>query len=108
MPLPGAVPVMLSAGERKTLKKRVRGAKTAWRDRLRAQIVLAAARLDMIQVKDIRQWFNKLAVDCQCCAQGKTQHGQRIKSAAAHSGNAATKRYRHLAAKTHAIHCMPH
>ena len=44
MPLPGAVPVMLSAGERKTLKKRVRGAKTAWRDRLRAQIVLAAAR----------------------------------------------------------------
>src|SRR5689334_8025917 len=44
MPLPGAVPVMLSAGERTTLKKRVRGAKTAWRDRLRAQIVLAAAR----------------------------------------------------------------
>ena len=29
MPLPGAVPVMLSAGERTTLKKRVRGAKTA-------------------------------------------------------------------------------
>ena len=44
MPLLGAVPVMLSAGERKTLKKRVRGAKTAHRDRLRAQIVLAAAR----------------------------------------------------------------
>ena len=44
MPLPGAVPVMLSAGERTTLKKRVRGAKTAHRDRLRAQIVLAAAR----------------------------------------------------------------
>src|SRR5436305_13557745 len=43
MPLPGAVPVMLSAGERRTLKRRVRGAKTAWRDRLRAQIVLAAA-----------------------------------------------------------------
>jgi transposase-like protein len=44
MPLPGAVPVMLSAGERTILNKRVRGAKTAWRDRLRAQIVLAAAR----------------------------------------------------------------
>ena len=29
MPLPGAVPVVLSAGERKTLKKCVRGAKTA-------------------------------------------------------------------------------
>jgi FixJ family two-component response regulator len=35
---------MLSAGERRTLNKRVRGAKTAHRDRLRAQIVLAAAR----------------------------------------------------------------
>ena len=44
MPLLRAVPVMLSAGERATLKKRVRGAKTACRDRLRAQIVLAAAR----------------------------------------------------------------
>src|SRR6266852_991149 len=44
MPLPAAVPVTLTAAERKTLKKRVRGAKTCWRDRLRAQIVLAAAR----------------------------------------------------------------
>ena len=44
MPLLRAVPVMLSAGERRTLNNRVRGAKTAWRDRLRAQIVLAAAR----------------------------------------------------------------
>ena len=44
MPLLRAVPVMLSAGERTTLNKRVRGAKTAHRDRLRAQIVLAAAR----------------------------------------------------------------
>ena len=44
MPLLGAVPVMLSAGERTTLKQRVREAKTDWRDRLRAQIVLAAAR----------------------------------------------------------------
>jgi transposase len=41
---PAAVPVTLTASERKTLKKRVRGAKTCWRDRLRAQIVLDAAR----------------------------------------------------------------
>ena len=41
---PAAVPVMLTAAERKTLKKRVRGAKTPYRDRLRAQIVLTAAR----------------------------------------------------------------
>jgi transposase len=41
---PAAVPVTLAASERKTLKKRVRGAKTCWRDRLRAQVVLAAAR----------------------------------------------------------------
>ena len=44
MPLPAAVPVTLTAAERKTLKMRVRGAKTCWRDRLRAQIVLDAAR----------------------------------------------------------------
>ncbi len=41
---PAAVPVTLAAAERKTLKKRARGAKTPYRDRLRAQIVLAAAR----------------------------------------------------------------
>jgi hypothetical protein len=35
------VPVILSAGERKALSKRARGAKTAHRDWLRAQIVLA-------------------------------------------------------------------
>ena len=44
MPLPCAVPVTLTAAERTTLKKRARGAKTPHRDRLRAQIVLAAAR----------------------------------------------------------------
>ena len=44
MPLPRAVPVTLTATERTTLKDRARGAKTAHRDRLRAQIVLAAAR----------------------------------------------------------------
>jgi transposase len=43
MPLPRAVPVTLTASERKTLKKRVRGAKTPYRDWLRARIVLAAA-----------------------------------------------------------------
>jgi transposase len=43
MPLCAAVPVTLTAAERKTLKERVRGARTCWRDRLRAQIVLAAA-----------------------------------------------------------------
>jgi transposase len=41
---PAAVPVTLTASERKTLKKRVRGAKTPYRDRVRAQVVLAAAR----------------------------------------------------------------
>jgi transposase len=41
---PAAVPVTLTASERKTLKKRVRGAKTPYRDWLRAQIVLEAAR----------------------------------------------------------------
>jgi len=44
MPLPRAVPVMLTAAERTVLNKRACGAKTAHRDRLRAQIVLAAAR----------------------------------------------------------------
>jgi len=41
---PAAVPVTLTASERKILKTRVRGAKTPYRDRLRAQVVLAAAR----------------------------------------------------------------
>ena len=71
MPLLGAVPVMLSAGERTTLKKRVRGAKTAWRDRLRAQIVLAAARgrgnariaRDLgISQDTVRKWRRRFAV----------------------------------------------
>ena len=71
MPLLRAVPVMLSAGERTALKKRVRGAKTAWRDRLRAQIVLAAARgrdnariaADLqITVDTVRKWRRRFAV----------------------------------------------
>ena len=44
MPVVRAVPVGLTASERKMLKKRGRGAKTAHRDRQRALIVLAAAR----------------------------------------------------------------
>jgi transposase len=43
MPL-RAVQVVLSASERKTLKKRVRGAKTPRRDWVRAQVILLAAR----------------------------------------------------------------
>jgi transposase len=39
-----AVRIALSASERKVLKGRVRGAKTPWRDRLRAEIILLAAR----------------------------------------------------------------
>jgi transposase len=71
MPLSRAVPVMLSAGERTTLKKRVRGAKTPWRDRLRAQIVLAAARgrdnariaHDLgISQDTVRKWRGRFAV----------------------------------------------
>jgi Winged helix-turn helix len=71
MPLPGAVPAVLSAGERRTLKRRVRGAKTAYRDRLRAQIVLAAARgrdnariaADLrISVDTVRRWRGRFAV----------------------------------------------
>jgi len=70
MPLLRAVPVMLSAGERTALNKRVRGAKTAHRDRLRAQIVLAAARgrdnariaADLrISVDTVRKWRGRFA-----------------------------------------------
>ena len=65
-----AVPVMLSAGERTTLNKRVRGAKTAYRDRLRAQIVLAAARGHPnariaaglgISIDTVRKWRGRFA-----------------------------------------------
>ena len=70
MPLPRAVPVTLTAAERTTLKKRARGAKTAYRDRLRAQIVLAAARgrdnariaADLqITVDTVRKWRGRFA-----------------------------------------------
>ena len=70
MPLPAAVPVTLTAAERKTLKMRVRGAKTPYRDRLRAQIVLAAARgrdnariaRDLgVAVDTVRKWRGRFA-----------------------------------------------
>src|SRR5207248_4282970 len=70
MPLLHAVPVVLSAGERRTLTKRVRGAKTPWRDRLRAQIVLAAARGQPnariaaglgVSVDTVRKWRGRFA-----------------------------------------------
>jgi integrase len=32
---------------------------------------LGEKRLHRVEVKDVRQWLNKLAVICQCCAQGK-------------------------------------
>ena len=68
--LPAAVPVTLAASERKILKKRVRGAKTPYRDRLRAQVVLEAARgrdnariaagLE-ISVNTVRKWRGRFA-----------------------------------------------
>ena len=69
MPL-SAVAVTLTASERKTLKLRVRGAKTPWRDRLRAQVVLAAARgrpnariaADLgVSVDTVRKWRGRFA-----------------------------------------------
>jgi transposase len=65
-----AVPVTLTASARKTLKKRVRGAKTHWRDRLRAQVVLFAERgrrnariaADLgIDVGTVRKWRGRFA-----------------------------------------------
>jgi transposase len=70
MPQCCAVPVMLSAGERRALKKRARGARTAYRDWLRAQIVLAAARgrasariaADLhVSVDTVRKWRGRFA-----------------------------------------------
>jgi transposase len=70
MPRYRAVPVLLSAGERKVLKKRARRAKTAYRDWLRAQIVLAAARgrasariaADLhVSADTVRKWRGRFA-----------------------------------------------
>jgi transposase len=70
MPQHRAVPVVLSAGERKRLRKRARGAKTTYRDWLRAQIVLAAARgranariaADLrVSTDTVRKWRGRFA-----------------------------------------------
>src|SRR5512135_275866 len=67
---PAAVPVTLTASERKTLKACVRGTKTPYRDRLRAQIVLAAARdrpneriagVLRVSVNTVRKWRGRFA-----------------------------------------------
>ena len=67
---PAAVPVTLTAAERKTLKNKVRGAKTPYRDRLRAQIVLDAAggrdnaRIAAgrgVSVNTVRKWRDRFA-----------------------------------------------
>ena len=67
---PRAVPVTLTAGERKMLEKRARGAKTPHRDRVRAQIVLPAARgrassriaADLgISLDMVRKWRGRFA-----------------------------------------------
>src|SRR5580704_2838053 len=71
MPLPCAVPVTLTAAERTTLKERAGGATTAYRDRLRALIVLGAARgrdnariaADLrVAVDTVRKWRGRFAV----------------------------------------------
>jgi transposase len=70
MPQQHAVLVTLSAGERKVLKKRARGARTGYRDWLRAQIVLAAARgqasariaADLhVSADTVRKWRGRFA-----------------------------------------------
>jgi transposase len=70
MPQNRAVLVVLSAGERRTLKKCAWGAKTAHRDWLRAQIVLAAAggrasariAADLqVGVDTVRKWRGRFA-----------------------------------------------
>jgi transposase len=70
MPRYRTVPVMLSAGERWALTKRARGVKTAHRDWLRAQIVLAAAggrasariAADLhVSVDTVRKWRGRFA-----------------------------------------------
>jgi transposase len=70
MPQCRAVAVVLSAGERRALTERARGAKTAHRDWLRAQIVLAAAggrasariAADLhVSVDTVRKWRGRFS-----------------------------------------------
>jgi hypothetical protein len=59
--------------------------------RLHIDPYLGHKRLDKLQVKDVRQWLNKLASVCQCCTQGKTSAGQNPSGDAAQSASAAGK-----------------
>jgi transposase len=70
VPLSRALPVRLTAAERKILKERARGARTPHRDRVRAQIVLAAGRgrdnariaADLrITADTVRKWRGRFA-----------------------------------------------
>jgi transposase len=70
MSSPHAVPVTLAASQHKTLSRRVRGARTPYRDWLRARIVLAAARgRDNAQIaaglgvsiNTVRKWRGRFA-----------------------------------------------
>ncbi len=74
--------VTLTAAERNTLKMRVRRARTPWLDRLRAQIVLAAARgrinariaADLgINVDTVRRWRGRFRRPAPAGAEGPTQ-----------------------------------
>ncbi|MFI6566883.1 tyrosine recombinase XerC [Streptomyces sp. NPDC050534] len=38
---------------------------------------LGAKRIDKLTVRDVREWINKLATTCQCCAQGKDARRRR-------------------------------
>ena len=52
---------------------------------------LDTKRLDRLQVKDLRQWLNKLSRTCQCCARERTRHGHRKSNGAALSANAVMR-----------------
>ena len=68
---------------------------------------LGDKRLDKLQVKDIRQWLNKLGRICQCCAQRKDAPGQKASAAAAPQGRAATRSCLPGPVRTPATRCGP-
>ena len=69
---------------------------------------LGGKRLDKIQVKDIRQWLNKLAVICQCCAQGKDAARPEDKKRCCALGKCCQRNaFRIAAAKTHVTRFAP-
>jgi transposase len=72
MPSPCACPITLTASERRRLKQRAAGHRTPFRDRLRAQIVLRAARgyattviaaLVGVSIDTARKWRTRFATD---------------------------------------------